>query len=58
MIQKTSAPGTAELGLRFDAPKAETGITELGLRGPRKDGAVFFKIWCNKCVWKVAMPHF
>jgi len=28
-------PGTAEPQLRFDAPKAHTGIAELGLRAPR-----------------------
>jgi len=28
-------PGTAEPQLRFDAPKAQTGIAELGLRALR-----------------------
>jgi len=28
-------PGNAEPQLRFDAPKAQTGIAELGLRAPR-----------------------
>jgi len=27
-------PGTAEPQLRFDAPKSQTGIAELGLRAP------------------------
>jgi len=36
ILKKTgpSLPGTAEPQLRFDAPKTQTGIAELGLRGP------------------------
>jgi len=44
MIQKTSAPGTAEPQLRNACLSFWSAKAELGLRGPRKDGAVFFKI--------------
>gem|GEM_PF-3032654 len=42
---KTSAPGTAEPQLRNDCLSFWSIKAELGLRGPRREGPVSFKIW-------------
>jgi len=45
MIQKTSAPGSAEPQLRNACVSFWSVKAELGLRGPGKEGLVFFKVW-------------
>ena len=45
MIQKTSAPGSAEPQLRNACLSFWSVEAELGLRVPGKEGPVFFKIW-------------
>jgi hypothetical protein len=48
MIQKTSAHGSAEPQLRNACVSFWSVKAELGLRGPGKEGPVFFKIWHDK----------
>jgi len=45
MIQKTSAPGSAEPQLRNACLSFWSVKAELGLRGPGSEGPVFLKIW-------------
>jgi len=45
MIQKTSAPGSAEPQLRNACLSFWSVEAELGLRVPGKEEPVFFKIW-------------
>jgi len=48
MIQKTSAPGSAEPQLRNACLSVWSVKAELGLRVPGREGPVSFKIWNNK----------
>jgi len=55
---KTSAPGSAEPQLRNDYVSFWSVKAELGLRGPRREGPVFFKIWSKlrslrETLWRV-----
>jgi len=45
---KTSASGSAEPQLRNACLSVSSVKAELGLRGPGREGPVFFKIWHNK----------
>jgi len=50
MIQKTSAPGSAEPQLRNACLSFWSVEAELGLRVPGKEEPVFFKIWYKSSV--------
>gem|GEM_PF-1773898 len=56
MIQKTSAPGSAEPQLRNACLSFWSVKAELGLRVPGREGPVFFKIWYDTPLSLPAIP--